>query len=137
MRVLLDTNVILDAMLQLAPWHVDADAIFKSASDGRLTCASTVLSLANAFYVGRRTLGTDRARAGVRLYLRAFEIVPLDEWTLHDADALPGSDLEDNIQIAAAVRSAVDAIITRDPAGFTASPVRVRTPADLVKDLAP
>jgi predicted nucleic acid-binding protein len=53
MRVLLDTNVLLDSMLQRPPWHADADAILQAAGHGEVTCAATVLSLANLFYVGR------------------------------------------------------------------------------------
>ena len=53
------------------------------------------------------------------------------------ADALPGADLEDNIQIAAAVRCGIDFIVTRDPSGFGASPVAVVTPADFLQRLAP
>ena len=41
MRVLLDTNVILDAMLQRAPWHREADAILQAAAMGQVSCAAT------------------------------------------------------------------------------------------------
>jgi hypothetical protein len=34
MRVLLDINVILDAMLQRPPWHQEADAILQAAALG-------------------------------------------------------------------------------------------------------
>jgi predicted nucleic acid-binding protein len=46
MRVLLDIHVILDALLQRAPWHQEADAILKAAANGQVTCAATTLSLA-------------------------------------------------------------------------------------------
>ena len=45
MRVLLDVNVILDAMLQRPPWHKDADAILQAAALGQVICAATTLSL--------------------------------------------------------------------------------------------
>ena len=57
MRVLLDTNVILDAMLQRAPWHQEADAILQAAANGQVTCAATTLTLATTFYVGRKAVG--------------------------------------------------------------------------------
>src|SRR5206468_41234 len=103
MRVLLDNNVILDAMLQRLPWHKEADAILQAAAQGQVTCATTPLSLATIFYVGRQVVGTTAARYAVRKYLVAFDILPVDRQTLLDADALPGSDFEDNILIAAAV----------------------------------
>ena len=107
----------------------------QAAADGRLTCAATALSLANIFYIGRRTLGTDQARLGVRTYLTAFEILPIDAATLKDADSLPGSEFEDNIQIASAARAGVDAIVSRDPKGFAAAPLTVLAPEGLLQRL--
>ena len=87
MRVLLDNNVILDAMLQRLPWHKEADAILQAAAQGQVTCATTPLSLATIFYVGRQVVGTTAARYAVRKYLVAFDILPVDRQTLLDADA--------------------------------------------------
>jgi hypothetical protein len=36
MRVLLDTNVILDLMLERDPWRAEAEAIAEAEVDGRL-----------------------------------------------------------------------------------------------------
>jgi predicted nucleic acid-binding protein len=136
MRALLDINVILDAMLQRPPWHQEADAILQAASLGQVTCATTGLSLATIFYIGRRIVGTAAARAAVRKYLAAFVILPIDKQTLLDADALPGNDLEDNILIAVAVTASLDAIVTRNVADFSHSPLPVWEPAELLKRLA-
>jgi hypothetical protein len=51
---------------------------------------------------------------------------------LHAAQAFSGPDFEDDLQIACALQVNVDAIVTRDPRGFAASPIPVLTPADLV-----
>jgi predicted nucleic acid-binding protein len=136
MRVLLDTNVLLDSILQRAPWHKDADAILVAAALGQVSCATTPLSLATLFYVGRKLIGTVAARAGVRRYLAAFAILPIDRQTLLHADNLAGSDFEDNILIAAAVTASLDAIITRNVADFANSPIPVWEPMELLKRLA-
>jgi predicted nucleic acid-binding protein len=136
MRVLLDTNVFLDSIMQRAPWHKEADAVMQAAALGQVSCAATTLSLATVFYVGRKAIGTAAARAGVRKYLAGFLILPIDKQTLLDADTLPGNDFEDNIIIAAAVAASVDAIITRNVADFVHSPVPVWEPAELVRRLA-
>jgi len=66
----------------------------------------------------------------------AFAILPIDKQTLLDADALPGNDLEDNILIAAAITASLDAIVTRNVADFSHSPLPVWEPAELLKRLA-
>jgi len=135
MRVLLDTNVLLDAMLQRAPWHKEADAVLQAAALGQVSCAATTLTLATLFYLGRKVVGTAPARAGVRNYLAAFAILPIDKQTLLDADAMPGNDFEDNILIAAAVAASMDAIVTRNLADFAHSPIPVWDPAEVLKRL--
>ena len=47
MRVLLDTNVILDALLRRPPWHVEASTVWEAIRQGRLACAATVVSIAS------------------------------------------------------------------------------------------
>ena len=51
---------------------------------------------------------------------------------MEDADALPGSDFEDNLQIACARLAGVDAIVTRDAAGFRSTGIPALTPAEVV-----
>jgi predicted esterase len=52
MNVLLDTNVILDTVLQRAPWHKEADAIVQAAALGQVSAAATTLSLATVLPCG-------------------------------------------------------------------------------------
>lgn len=137
MRVLLDVNVVLDSMLQRSPWDRDADAILQADVRGDIECAVTTLSLANVFYVSRKAVGTAAARIAVRTYLTALEIIRVDQQTLLDADAMPGTDFEDNILIAAAVAASVDAIVTRNPSDFAHSPILVLQPAELLNRLPP
>ena len=72
----------------------------------------------------------------MRSYLASFEILPVEKQTLADADALPGSDFEDNILIATAVAASLDAIVTRNVTDFSHSPIPVWTPAELLKRLS-
>jgi hypothetical protein len=69
--------------------------------------------------------------------LQTFPILGVDGVLLRQADALSGTDFEDNVQLAAAVSHQLDAIVTRNPNDFAGSPVLVLTPADLIARLAP
>jgi predicted nucleic acid-binding protein len=125
MCVLVDTNVVLDTLLARAPWHVEADEMMRRSRPGVLELAVSALTIANLFYVGRKLVGAVRAREDVRKCLAAFETVPIDRSILLDADALPGKDFEDNLQIAAAGAAGLDMIVTRDVKHFEGSPIRV------------
>ena len=87
MRVLLDNNVILDAMLQRVPWHRDADAILKASALGQVLCATTAAYRSQRFFTSvARSSGPPRLATAVRQYLAAFAILPIDQQTLRDAD---------------------------------------------------
>lgn len=136
MRVLLDTNVVLDSLLARAPWNAESDEILRAADRGDAVCAFTTLSIANLFYVGRRLVGLVQARNEVRVCLQRFDVVGVGRQTLLNADAMPGTDFEDNIQISAAVQSAVDGLVTRDSSGLSHSPLPVWTPAEFLQQLS-
>lgn len=71
----------------------------------------------------------------MQVCLATLDIVPTDQATLLAAQALAGSDFEDDLQIASAAQVGVDAIVTRDPRGFSTSQIPVLTPADVVASL--
>jgi hypothetical protein len=54
---------------------------------------------------------------------------------LDGADRREGSDFEDNLQVECAVAAGLDAIVTRDSAGFEGSPIPVLTPTELIARL--
>jgi predicted nucleic acid-binding protein len=134
-RVLLDTNVVLDALLSRAPWNADAEAFFEANHRGQLEAHLTATALTDVFYVARRL--TDRARAwrAVGTCLDQFFVLPVGVRELRAAASGSGDDFEDNLQIACAILAGLDAIVTRDPKGFAGSPVPVVTPAELLAQI--
>jgi hypothetical protein len=92
-------------------------------------------AVTNIFYVSRRLIGTEKARAGVRICLATFEIIPVGRDELERADAMAGGDLKDNVSLACALAAGLDAIVTRDPRGFSGSPIPVLSPIDLLARL--
>lgn len=129
MRILLDTNIVLDVLLKREPWVAEASAIWKANDDGRLVGYLMASALTDIFYVARRLAGLEVARAAVQTCLEAFEFCPVDRRALELAHLLPGTDFEDNLQMSCAEIAQLDAIVTRDPDDFKTSTVAVMTPA--------
>jgi predicted nucleic acid-binding protein len=122
MKVLIDANVALDVILERRPWLDDSKAVWDACHETRIVGHLVATSLTNLFYVSRRLIGTEKARAGVRICLATFEIIPVGRLELEQADAMTGSDLEDNVSLACALAAGLVAIVTRDPKGFAGSP---------------
>lgn len=135
MRVLLDLNVLLDFLLDRIPWNAEAAEIWKTHHEKQLTAVVSVASLPTLFYLLQRAEGREYASQSVRLVFDELEIASVDSATVQSALAMTGPDFEDNLQIACAVQQQTDAIVTRDPADFIASPVPVLSPAELLRTM--
>jgi hypothetical protein len=88
------------------------------------------------FYIVRKQTDLATAKTAVADCLATLHVAAVDRTALLMAQAMSGSDYEDNLQIACAIHSGMDLIVTRDPRGFAHSPLPVSTPADLVTPLA-
>lgn len=136
MRVLFDTNILLDVLLQREPWRAEADALWQANDAGKLNGYVTATTVTDIFYVARKLPpGVERALQAVRTCLAAFQVCAVERQTLEAALILPGSDFEDNVQIACVQLSSLDAIVTRDSSGFQNAPCAVYTPAELLLQL--
>ncbi|NEP10394.1 MAG: PIN domain-containing protein [Symploca sp. SIO2C1] len=126
MRVLLDTNIILDFLLQREPFFQDAELLFQAINSGRIVGYATATTLTDIFYIARRhAQSIEQARQAVSLTLTAMEICSVNRAVLESAFDSVLADFEDAIQIACAVSQGVDAIVTRDKQGFFSSSVPV------------
>lgn len=132
MKVLIDANVILDVLLNRSLWVTDSQAVWEANHRQQIQGHIVATTVTNLFYIARKLVGQPLAIQGVRDCLAAFDVVPVDQTILDDAAALPGSDFEDNVTIRCAVRSGMDAIVTRNLADFSDSPVPAFSPAELL-----
>ena len=127
-RILFDTNVVLDVLLDRRP-HVEASAAAWAAVEtGACEGMLAAHALTTIHYLIRKELGSAKARRVVSAILRVFGVAAVDGSVVQEALQLPLSDFEDAVTAAAALLAGCDYIVTRDPRGFRGSPVRPLTP---------
>ena len=54
MRVLLDTNVVIDTLQHRAPWYQESDAIFRALANDRFIGCLTAKQISDIHYFARR-----------------------------------------------------------------------------------
>lgn len=129
MRVLVDTNVVLDVLLDRQAFVSDAILIFDLVERSIITgllCATTITTLA---YLAGKTAGKQPAARQIRQLLSLFEIAAVTRAVLDGALASKASYFEDAVLAEAAFQAGAQAIITRNLRDFAHSPVRAYTPA--------
>jgi predicted nucleic acid-binding protein len=132
MRILLDTNVVLDVLLDRQPFVADSRKVWQAADEGRFDACLAAFTIPTIFYICRRQGGSAAAARAVDICLEAFEIASLYRECILAARRMPGGDFEDNLQIASAITDFMQGIVTRNPADFAVSPIRVYTPDEFL-----
>lgn len=135
MRTLIDTNIILDYVLERHPFHADASKIILHAADGDFDGYLSSITPVNAYYVGRKLKNREHAAKEVRRLVRLFEIAPVGKDILQDAFDLEFKDYEDAVQCASAVAEGLDSIVTRNTKDFVKSPIPVYSPTEFLEML--
>ena len=135
MRVLIDTNVVVDVMLSREPFVEASADILSRVESGELIgciCATTVTTI---HYLAAKVLGAQRALGEVRKILSLFEVVPVSRPVLEAALNLGFGDYEDAVLHEAARQADAQGIVTRNPRHFKAAALPVYTPEELSRAL--
>ncbi len=135
MRVMLDTNVVLDHLLNRAPWADDATALWRANRAGDFDAFVSAITSVNVFYVARKAVGAVLARRTTESLLTAVGICTVNQAVLRAAHALAFKGFEDAVQHASASAARMDAIVTRDPTGYADATLPILAPADFLRQL--
>lgn len=136
MRVLVDTNIVLDFLLQREPFSQDAELLFQVIDVGEIVGYVTATTLTDIFYISRRhTRSLEQARQAVSEILTAMMICPVDRVVLESAFNSGLADFEDAVQIFSAVTQGLEAVVTRDAQGFLSSPIPVLSIQELLQQV--
>lgn len=122
MKVLYDTDVLIDIALAREPFVADSAAALRRAEDG-LSGYVAWHSLANCAYLLK-----GQGRDFLQGLLRIVAVAPVDTQAAQRAFALPLRDLDDALQVAAAEACGASVIITRNVRDYRRSPVPAQTP---------
>lgn len=134
-RLLVDTNVILDVLLDRKPHALASGRVWAAIETGRVEGALAAHAVTTIHYLVRKERGVAAARRATVALARVFRIAPVNDKVIREALSLPGLDFEDNVTAAAAHLGGCGAIVTRDPSGFPRSPVPVLTPEDAAETI--
>ena len=131
MRVLLDTNVLIDYFGRRQPYFDDCLLLFYAADFGDIELWASPKALIDAFYVLRKQVGADLLQEAFVRSLERIAVTPLDGGEVGRAAARQWPDFEGCFADECALSVGADFIVTRDGAGFSRSSLPVGSPRDL------
>lgn len=132
MKILLDTNVVMDLLLEREPFFEASREIFLLVEEKKVQGFLSASSITTIHYLLNKAISKDEADETINILLKLFDITPLDKDTLLNALKTNGNDFEDSVIYNSAEKSNIDYLITRDKKGFKNSKVSILTPVEFI-----
>ncbi len=127
-KVLLDTNICLDVILEREPFAEKSGKIMGKAESGIFFAFLAAHGFDTLFYVLMSKIGRKKAYQGIRILRSVCHIADVTQPVIDKALQLKWPDFEDAIHYQAALAEGCDAIVTRNPSDFKESSLPVFTP---------
>ena len=134
MIILVDTNVILDILLERKPYDDAAQIIMTKCADREIIGYLAAHSIPNLFYILRKKYSQAERRKFIRNICSIFHISELNAEKIISAIENEGfTDFEDCLQEECAVEVMADYIVTRNIEDYKKSRVKVIEPGEFIK----
>ena len=135
MKLLLDTHIVLDLLLDRKPSADSAAELFSKVENGTVIGCLSGSTVTTVYYLAAKTVGAARAQEEIRKLLTIFDVAPVNRPVLEAALAADFSDFEDAVIHEAACYVGAEAIITRNQKDFKKSRIPVYTADEITKIL--
>ena len=136
MTVLLDTNVIMDALQERQPFDTEAKDILLRAKNGEIKVCFIANAATDIFYLYTKARNLQSARSALDYLLNNYSVISVTHEDCVYALTLQIDDFEDALVVACAKKAGVDYVITRDEKFLKdKSPVKIIPPVELLNKL--
>ena len=136
MKLLIDSNIVLDALMSRDPWARAAQALILAVAEEKIKGYITASSSTDVYYILRKHFrDKERAKKELLDLLKLVEVLDVYGTDCKKAFELPMPDYEDALLAYCGKRHKMDYIVTRDGKHFAGSPVKALTPDDVLKKL--
>ncbi|PQJ78277.1 type II toxin-antitoxin system VapC family toxin [Polaribacter porphyrae] len=124
----IDTNIVVDLLLERAPFYKAAEDIFSLSDKGNVNLIISALTVPNTHYLISKLKSKELANQAISKFKVLVTIISLSDKIIELAlsdDKFP--DFEDGLQYYSAIDANCDYIITRDLKDFKHSRLPVMT----------
>ena len=135
MKVVFDTNVVLDVLLDREPFAEQAAYLMSKVERSEISgflCATTITTV---YYLLSKYLAKKKAKTGIKSLMALFEIAPVNRLVIENALESKFSDFEDAVLHESARQAGVEYIITRNIRDFKATKIPAFSPGEFLSIL--
>ncbi len=135
MRVLFDTNIILDVLLDRKPFSEHSAYLMSMVERSELNgyfCATTITTI---HYLLSKQLDKEKTSKSINAIIRLFEVASVNRLVIENALSSKFTDFEDSVLHESALHAGAEYIITRNIKDFKKSEIPTFTPTEFLSML--
>ncbi len=133
MRILVDTNIILDVLLKREAFYQSGKSVLELTEYAEFDEYVSASAVTDIYYIVRRTLkDAAAARKALKHLFEVVNVAGVSAQDIQRALDMPWDDFEDAVQYSAALSAKLDAVITRDKNGYRSAQIPVYHPEEFL-----
>ncbi|MDH7579139.1 MAG: PIN domain-containing protein [Bacillota bacterium] len=133
MKILIDTNVLLDVLAKREPFYAASAQVLRLSESGELSAFITANTVTDIVYIiGKHISDKSALHETVKRVLGIVDVANVLKSDVLKAFELGFADYEDALLARCAKRIKADYIVTRNTKDFEDSPVAAITPEDFL-----
>ena len=129
MKLLIDTNIVLDVLLQREPFCRTATEVLNLAQRNDVREYVSASAITDIYYIANKQMkDRDAVRDLLKRLLMVVSVAAVSEREIQNALNLAWGDFEDSVQYSVALLNEMDGIVTRNPSDYQEANMRIWLP---------
>lgn len=129
MKLLIDTNVVLDVLLRREPFSKTAAEVLNLTQRDDVREYVSASAITDIYYIANKQMkDRDAVRDLLKRLLMIVSVAAVSEWEIQNALNLAWGDFEDSVQYSVALLNEMDGIVTRNPSDYQETNMRIWLP---------
>lgn len=136
MRLMIDTNIIIDVLLEREEFYENSKEVLKACENGHIQGFISASAATDIFYIVRKGLGsTKEAYEALGHILNITKILTVTNEDVISAFSQKARDFEDCLLATCAKSNRCDGIVTRNKADFLDFRIPLYSPSEILEVL--
>lgn len=136
MKILVDTNIILDIILERQPFFARSAQVLQTALRSNIKMDITATTITDLYYIVRKAKDKELALNFIKELLDFVDVAAVDKSVILQALQLEMTDFEDAIQASSAKSEEIQIVVTRNEVDFAHSNLTIHTPESFLNKVA-
>lgn len=129
MKLLIDTNVVLDVLLRREPFFRTAAEVLNLTQRDEVREYVSASAITDIYYIANKQMkDRDAVRDLLKRLLMVVSVAAVSKREIQNALNLAWGDFEDSVQYSVALLNEMDGIVTRNPSDYQEANMRIWLP---------